>query len=122
MKMFEEDEWYFVSREHVVCADGFTISIQASSGHYSVPRGKAEMYRSCELGFPSEADDLIKEYAEDDTDYTQTVYPYVPAKVIRLLIAKHGGMSQGECPPLDINYGTYIGWERVCGGMVYEEE
>ena len=101
MKIVEEkDGWYLASREPVVCADGFRISIQASSAHYSVPRGKAEKYRCCELGFPSEADDLIKEYAEEE-DYTNTVYPYVPAKVIRLLIAKHGGIVSGECPQLD---------------------
>ena len=102
-------------RKPVVCADGFTVSIQASKAHYCSPRTtNAEKYTHCELGFPSEADDLIKEYVDsigDEIDYTDAVYGYVPAKVIRLLIAKHGGMTQGECPPLDINDGTVDAWE-----------
>tara|TARA_R100001230_G_C5688322_1_gene199463 strand:+ start:826 stop:1179 length:354 start_codon:yes stop_codon:yes gene_type:complete len=102
-------------RKPVVCADGFTVSIQASRAHYCSPRiTNAEKYTHCELGFPTEADDLIKEYVDsmgDEIDYTDAVYAFVPATVIRLLIAKHGGMTQGECPPLDINDGTPVGWE-----------
>ena len=102
-----EDEWCV--RKPVVCVDGFRISIQASSAHYSVPRAKARAYKACELGFPSEADDLIKEYAEhlplvdgDTIDFMNTVYPYVPAKVIQALLEKHGGIVSGECPQLDL--------------------
>ena len=107
VKKNDVDGWKV--RKSVICADGFRVSIQASSAH-----NDAEKYTHCELGFPTEADDLIKEYAEwfggDEIDYTEAVYGYVPAKVIRLLIAKHGGMTQGECPPLDINDGTDT-WE-----------
>ena len=85
----------------VMCADGFKVSIQASSAHYSVPRDNVRAYRACELGYPSEADDLIKEYAEGE-DYTDTVYAYVPAKVIQALLEKHGGIVSGECPQLDL--------------------
>ena len=85
----------------VVCADGFKVSIQASKMHYSIPRDNVRAYRACELGYPSEADDLIKEYAEGE-DYTDTVYGYVPAKVIQALLEKHGGIVSGECPQLDL--------------------
>jgi len=102
MKVVEDEDDWMAFREHVVCADGFRISIQASSAHYSVPRAKARAYRACELGYPSESDDLIKEYAEDETDYTDTVYAYVPAKVIQALLEKHGGIVNGECPQLDL--------------------
>lgn len=98
-----EDEWCI--RKPVVCADGFRISIQASSAHYSVPRAKARAYRACELGYPSEPDDLIKEYADlrlGENNYTDTVYGYVPAKVIQALLEKHGGIVSGECPQLDL--------------------
>lgn len=85
----------------VVCADGFKVSIQASKMHYSWPRDNVRAYKACELGYPSEADDLIKEYAEGE-DYTNTVYGYVPAKVIQALLEKHGGIVSGECPQLDL--------------------
>ena len=98
-----EDEWRI--RKPVVCADGFRISIQASSAHYSAPRAKARAYKACELGYPSESDDLIKEYAQQDlgeNNYVDCVYPYVPAKVIQALLEKHGGIVSGECPQLDL--------------------
>jgi hypothetical protein len=28
-----------------------------------------------------------------------TVYPFVPAQLVALVIAKHGGMVSGELPP-----------------------
>jgi hypothetical protein len=93
------DTWY--KREPVVCADGYKISIQASSTHYSSPRSTAKKYKACELGYPSEADELINSYAESE-DYTSTIYPYVPAKVIQALLEKHGGVVSGECPLLDL--------------------
>jgi hypothetical protein len=31
-------------------------------------------YESVELGYPSMEDELINEYSEDDSDYTNTVY------------------------------------------------
>mgnify|MGYP003113697658 CR=1 FL=1 len=101
MKVIEDEDDWMGFRLSVICADGFSVSIQASSVHYSVPRAKAKAYKACELGFPNEADDLIKEYAEGE-DYTNTVYPYVPAKVIQALLEKHGGIVSGECPQLDL--------------------
>ena len=90
----------------VVCADGFRVSIQASMAHYSIPReNNVRAYKACELGYPSEPDDLIKEYAEQDlgeNNYVDCVYPYVPAKVIQALLEKHGGIVSGECPQLDL--------------------
>ena len=89
-------------RDSVVCADGYCISIQASEYHYCTPRtNDAEGYGACELGFPNQPDELINEYAED-SDYTSTVYAYVPAKVIQALLDKHGGIVSGDCPPLRI--------------------
>ena len=45
-----------------------------------------------ELGYPSEPDELIKEYAEDWDDLTDTVYGYVPIEVVDKLLEKHGGI------------------------------
>ena len=93
-----KDNWLY---EEVVCADGFTVSIQASSSHYCYPRrDDADEYVNVELGFPSEPDDLIQPYAEDAHWPCDTVYGFVPHFVVRQLLAKHGGVVSGEIPPL----------------------
>ena len=47
----------------VTCEDGFTVSIQASSGNYCEPRiDDADFWESVELGYPSQADWLIIGY------------------------------------------------------------
>ena len=77
-------------RDH--CADGFSVSVQASQYHYCRPRiDSAEKYEKVELGYPSAADELITDYAEDRT-YTDTVYDYVPVEIVDKLIEKHGGI------------------------------
>tara|TARA_R100000008_G_C3547343_1_gene148331 strand:- start:602 stop:883 length:282 start_codon:yes stop_codon:yes gene_type:complete len=87
--------------EMVTCADGFTVSIQASSTHYSEPRtDTAPAYDSVELGFPNRPCAFIRDYAEDPENPTETVYGWVPAHIVRKMIAGHGGIVSGECPPL----------------------
>ena len=86
--------------ETVVCKDGFTVSVQASSTAYSEPRADhAERYTSVELGFPSADDNLIAKYAEDISRPCDTVYGWVPVETVNLLIAKHGGAVSGTVPP-----------------------
>jgi len=87
--------------EMVTCTDGFTVSIQAGKYNYSEPRSNAvSVYESVELGFPSKPCAFIKDYAEDPENLTGTVYGYVPAHIVRKMIAAHGGIVSGECPPL----------------------
>ena len=87
--------------EMVTCADGFTVSIQAGLGHYSESElDGSKTYKSVELGFPNRPCIFIKDYAEDPDDLTGTVYGYVPAHIVRKMIAAHGGIVSGECPPL----------------------
>ena len=73
--------------------DDFIISIQASETHYCSPRNNNGPYLSVELGYPSGADDLIMEFAEDARCPTRTVYGYVPVEVVDALIEKHGGIK-----------------------------
>ena len=81
----------------VVCADGFRMSVQAGEDLYCTPRiDNAVRYQSVEVGFPSSKEELLIDYAEP---ITGTVYPYVPVSVVSLVIAKHGGMVEGEVPP-----------------------
>tara|TARA_B100000214_G_C23800084_1_gene549945 strand:+ start:167 stop:451 length:285 start_codon:yes stop_codon:yes gene_type:complete len=89
------------SYEMVTCADGFTVSIQAGSFNYSEPRtDTAPAYDSVELGYPNRPCIFIKDYAEDPENPTETVYGWVPAHIVRKMIAGHGGIVSGECPPL----------------------
>ena len=89
--------------ERVICADGFTVSVQANEGAYCTPRqDNAEQYTEVELGFPSAHEELIMDWMEvygEDPDPTDSVYPYVPVSVVTNVIAKHAGMVEGEVPP-----------------------
>ena len=74
----------------VDCADGWSVSIQASQYHYCEPRTNAGPWVEFELGYPSELDPELEPFAEEP-DTTRTVFAYVPASVVLALIAKHGG-------------------------------
>ena len=80
-------------RPRLHCADGFSVSVQVGSWHYCNPRvDDAKHYKSVELGYPSMVDELIIDYAED-SNYTNTVYGYVPVHIVDELIKKHGGIE-----------------------------
>ena len=77
----------------IVCIDGFSISVQASSRHYCQPRETgANEYQLVECGYPNQAPDFILEYAEDIEQPTETVYGYVPVGLVNKLIDSHGGV------------------------------
>jgi len=85
----------------IVCEDGFTMSVQVGYSLYSTPKKVAKRYSAVEIGFPSEHEPLIEEYAEtfhqeDETDYTDTVYPYVPVAIVDKVLKKHGGIDLNE--------------------------
>ena len=88
----------------IVCSDGFKMSVQVGFSLYSTPKKVAKRYSAVEIGFPSEYEPLIEEYAEtfykedgeDVTDYTDTVYPYVPVRIVDKVLKKHGGIDMTE--------------------------
>jgi len=83
----------------VTCKDGFTMSVQANEGAYCHPRiDEANKYTAVEVGFPSDRENLLMEWAESPEKPTETVYGYVPATQITLVVAKHGGIVSGELP------------------------
>ena len=85
--------------ELVVCADGFTMSVQAHAGAYCIPRMTgAPVYREVEVGFPSIEEPMLMKWAEEAHRPTGTVYGYVPVQVVTNVIAKHGGIVSGEVP------------------------
>lgn len=81
----------------MTCADGFSMSAQGHAGAYSQPRDDwADDYREVEVGFPSEREDLLMPFVEDESRPTQTVYGYVPIDIVEAVIAKHGGMAEAD--------------------------
>ena len=88
----------------IVCVGGFKMSVQVGFSLYSTPKKVAKRYSAVEIGFPSEHEPLIEEYAEsfykedgeDVTDYTDTVYPYVPVRIVDKVLKKHGGIDLKE--------------------------
>ena len=84
----------------VICSDGFSMSVQASSGAYCEPReDDAKSYSEVEVGYPSSEESDLMEWAESPERPTDTVYVSVPSKIVRAVIEKHGGMVEGEVPP-----------------------
>ena len=79
----------------VRCKDGYSVSVQCQEHSYCYPRQNlpdVSAYTSFELGFPSEIDDTISKFAEEE-DTLDTVFPYVPRSVVEELIRKHGGIE-----------------------------
>ena len=84
----------------IVCSDGFKMSVQVGPHLYSEPKKVAKRYSNVEIGFPSDHEPLIEKWAEnlfeDIPDFTNTVYPYVPVKVVNQVLKKHGGIDLTE--------------------------
>ena len=86
--------------KRIVCLDGFSMSVQARGTSYCTPRiDNAAEYTHVEVGFPSEAEEMLMQWAEDREKPTDTVYGWVPAQTIALVCAKHGGIIEGNVPP-----------------------
>ena len=86
--------------ERVVCADGFSMSVQASAYNYCQPQEPAaDRYETVEIGFPTAKEPMLMPYAETPENPTDTVYAYVPVELVTNVIVKHGGMVSGEVPP-----------------------
>jgi len=84
----------FNVRPAIYCDDGFTVSVQASEGHYCNPKiNNSTKYSEFELGFPSETEELILPFIEGNGDPTETVYGWVPADTLIKVINKHGGID-----------------------------
>lgn len=78
-------------RPHVVCTDGFRVSVQTGWHAYCTPRDNSGPYTHVECGYPSEKEDMLIPYAEEADIPTRTVYGWVPLSVVNEVIARHGG-------------------------------
>lgn len=81
-----------IVRPRVKCADGYTVSVQAGYGVYSIPGRFSYYFSAVELGYPSAADEELIEYAENKDDLTDSVYGYVPVELVDYIMNKHGGI------------------------------
>ena len=81
---------------HVICKDGFKMSVQAGQSLYSTPKDIADDYEDAEVGFPSEEESLLTSYAENEDNLCGTVYGYVPCTIIDEVIEKHGGIDESK--------------------------
>ena len=89
----------FKMNKRVVCSDGFAMSVQARATSYCSPRrDDAEHYESVEIGYPNRLETLLLHYAEDPENPEGTVYGWVPTNIVSLVIAKHGGIVEGQLP------------------------
>lgn len=80
-------------RPQIVCKDGFAMSVQGSDGHCCTPRTNGYYYSHVEVGYPSEEEILLMEYAKGASSPTQTVYGWVPVEIVDKIIEKHGGIK-----------------------------
>ena len=85
--------------KRVHCKDGFSMSVQADQYAYCNPRvDEAQTYTEVEVGYPNRMEPLLSDYCEDPTRPCDTVYGYVPANIVSLVITKHGGLVEGTVP------------------------
>lgn len=110
-----------ISRPRVVCNDGFKMSVQFDVCDYlrsdSFLLGwkphsilYAEMidddgdvtsiknYKTVEVGYPTDKPICFSKYAEDNDDYTETVYGYVPIELVCKEIIQHNGIKEAQYP------------------------
>ena len=85
---------------HVICKDGFKMSVQAGQSLYSDPKDVTDSYEAAEVGYPSTEESLLTSYAEDEENLCGTVYGYVPCSIIDAVIEKHGGIDESKIEAL----------------------
>ena len=73
----------------LVCADGFSMSVQGHFGAYSYPRDDfAERYESVEVWELSDREPLFDDYGDGSSPLG-----YVPVRIVVAVIEKHGGIK-----------------------------
>ena len=91
----------FSHNPRITCNDGFNISVQAHDGAYSRRNAEGDLL-TVECGFPSTIPKTaeLRSYAElcGTSDYTETVYGFVPVEVVQAALAAHGGILDGCLP------------------------
>mgnify|MGYP003111704834 CR=1 FL=1 len=80
-------------RPHLLLADGTKVSVQANEWVYCTPReDDAKAYRSVEAWFTGKGGGHL----------THEPLSYLPARELMKMIEEHGGIVEGDLPPLDL--------------------
>mgnify|MGYP001552072057 FL=1 len=83
----------------VILNSGASLSIQASSSHYCLPREDEGPYTHYEMGFPENLEEsdlaMLEEFEEAPGE---GVCPYVPKDVLKKIINRNGGIKKGQLP------------------------
>lgn len=82
----------------IECVDGWSISVQTSEFHYCAPRDSHGPWVRVECGYPSAAEPLLLDHAEDRDNPTSTVYGFTPIEVVAAAIVAHGGFKGTNTP------------------------
>lgn len=96
-----KDGEFVANLKPIYCADGTSLSVQASRMHYCFPKNNEGPYSRVEVGFPSAPPPAAWEeyctgnFAEKPCD---TVYAQVPLDVVAQFINMHGGIKAEEAP------------------------
>lgn len=87
--------WLYPYMPYIVCKDGFSISLQVSNGNYCNSENGYQQFgyqwKEVEFGFPSEEEELLKEFA-DDEDVCNSVGS-ISIELAEEVLAKHGGID-----------------------------
>jgi hypothetical protein len=84
-------------RPFAKCADGFTISVQASTFHCCSPRANGlSEYDTVEVGYPSAPTHELDPYKYDKHRKGCQVYDHVPFSLIQSILDQHGGIVTAD--------------------------
>lgn len=84
-----------VKMPRLILQDGVSLSVQAGEHNYSLPRDDKGPYTKVEVGFPSEKPpEAWKNYTEEWSTPTNTIYNYVPLAMVMMYIGAHGGINR----------------------------
>lgn len=89
----------YMPRRAIECADGFKMSVQAGMNLYCTPPSDRGPWSTVEVGFPSQIEPLLWEYAQEPGNWTDTVYARVPVDLVAAVIEVHGGFNLQERAP-----------------------
>ena len=84
--------------KRVMCADGFSMSVQAGATIYCSPRDSEGPWHTVEVGYPTEQTEELMPFVGDAERPTDTVYGYVPVDIVCAVIDRHGGFCASLAP------------------------
>ena len=99
----------FKVRDPVVCADGTSLSVQASEFHYCAPRKSEGPYSNVEVGFVKDKDGVFVKVPKSWREYDSGdgIYGFIPVPLVLEFIMSHGGFADADAHEVKV-----IGWTK----------